>query len=59
MEMKRIYFLARIQRKEKSLCTYFARGFAQAVESMSRTEREKYPPSYDVVGSNDVLIDDI
>lgn len=38
---------------------YFARGFGQAVESMSRTEREKYPPSYDKVGSNNLLIDDV
>lgn len=38
---------------------YFAHGFAQAVESMSRTERENYPSSYDVTGSNDLLIDDV
>ncbi|KFY41490.1 hypothetical protein V494_02970 [Pseudogymnoascus sp. VKM F-4513 (FW-928)] len=38
---------------------YFARGFAQAVEAMSRTEREKYPQSYDEVGPSDFLIDDV
>lgn len=38
---------------------YFARGFAQTVESMSRTERDKYPPPYDVAGSDDLLIEDV